>query len=281
MMRLVVSIRLSLIASAFALGGSAAYAADYSIPISDAPLRGSRTHEIAEPNYPIWSGFYFGVQAGASIVSGDFSRASRSQIATILQNTAQLNDVIDWTILGNASTTIPAFGAFVGYNWQWENIVAGFEANYVRLRSQTLAQSGSVGPIVAADGYTFTVASSASLKITDIATFRGRFGYTFDRLMPYGFLGLAIGRADVTRTTQFTQILNPSKTDITALVPGNPQTESKSGLLAYGIAAGLGVEVGILPNLFMRAEWEFVQFAPIQDIRVRVNSARVGLGMKF
>lgn len=280
-MRLVVSIRLSLVASAFALVGSAASAADYSIPISDAPLRGSKTYELAEPNYPQWAGFYFGVQAGASIVSGDFSGASRSQIATILQNTSQLNDVIDWTILGNASTTVPAFGAFVGYNWQWENIVAGFEANYVRLRSQTLAQSGSVGPIIAADNYTFTVASSASIKITDMMTFRGRFGYTFDRLMPYGFVGLAIGRVDVTRTTRFTQILNPSSADITSLLPGNPQSETKSGLLAYGIAAGLGVEVGILPNLFMRAEWEFIQFAPIQDIKVHVNSARVGVGMKF
>ncbi len=44
---------------------------------------------------------------------------------------------------------------------------------------------------------------------------------------------------------------------------------------------GLGVEVSILPNMFLRAEWEYVQFAPIHDIQVNINSARVGLGLKF
>ena len=47
------------------------------------------------------------------------------------------------------------------------------------------------------------------------------------------------------------------------------------------LAVGLGVDVSILPNMFLRAEWEYVQFAPIHDIQVNINSARVGLGCEI
>ena len=63
--------------------------------------------------------------------------------------------------------------------------------------------------------------------------------------------------------------------------PAGTKTESQANAIAYGAAAGLGVEVSILPNMFLRAEWEYVQFAPIHDIQVNINSGRVGLGLKF
>jgi opacity protein-like surface antigen len=52
-------------------------------------------------------------------------------------------------------------------------------------------------------------------------------------------------------------------------------------VIAYGFTAGLGVEVAVVQNLFVRAEWEFVEFPNISDIRVSANSARVGVGLKF
>ena len=63
-------------------------------------------------------------------------------------------------------------------------------------------------------------------------------------------------------------------------LPRNPQTESKS-LIAYGFAAGLGLDVGITSNVFLRAEWEYVQFPNGDDVRVNVNSVHAGLGYKF
>ena len=73
------------------------------------------------------------------------------------------------------------------------------------------------------------------------------------------------------------------------MTPPNPppnfgpvsKTEAQSNAIAYGFAAGLGVDVSILPNVFLRAEWEYVQFAPIHDIQVNINSGRVGIGLKF
>ena len=65
------------------------------------------------------------------------------------------------------------------------------------------------------------------------------------------------------------------------ILPRNPQSQTTNGQIAFGFTGGLGVEIGLLPNLFLRAEWELVQFPNISDIRVMMNTARVGVGLKF
>ena len=81
----------------------------------------------------------------------------------------------------------------------------GGELNYNHMSLKNGAQD-SIGPILVTganlpDGstvyYTVTVASAASVTIHDILTARARAGWTFDRFMPYGFAGVAVGRADV------------------------------------------------------------------------------------
>ncbi len=279
-MRMVSSIRTCSAVAATALACSTAYAADYSVPISDAPLRGSEEFKVGQPVYPRWEGFYFGAQAGMAFENADLSGATSPQLTTILQNTQQASDVAGWTVLGKGSTSTPSFGAFLGYNFQWDQLVASFEANYNRLNTKAISQTGTMGPIIAADGYTFTATGSASVAITDVVTLRGRFGYAIDRIMPYAFIGAALGRANVSRTSQFTQVLN-NGVNITGSLTNNPLTESRSGAFVYGVAFGLGVEATILPNMFLRAEYEYVQFAPIYDMKVNVSSGRVGLGLKF
>ena len=49
-------------------------------------------------------------------------------------------------------------------------------------------------------------------------------------------------------------------------------------MIAYGFTAGLGIEVALLQNLFVRAEWELVEFPNISDIRVQANSGRAAVG---
>ena len=62
--------------------------------------------------------------------------------------------------------------------------------------------------------------------------------------------------------------------------PRNPRRERK-GVFAYGYAAGLGLDVALLPNVFLRAEWEYVQFIPVEDFKIHLNTGRVGVGIKF
>ena len=52
-------------------------------------------------------------------------------------------------------------------------------------------------------------------------------------------------------------------------------------MIVYGFTAGLGVDVAVMQNLFVRAEWEFIEFPNVSDFRVQANSARVAVGLKF
>ena len=48
-----------------------------------------------------------------------------------------------------------------------------------------------------------------------------------------------------------------------------------------GFTFGGGLDVALTRNVFLRAEYEYVQFAPIANLVVDVNTVRGGLGIKF
>ncbi|HJY16006.1 MAG TPA: porin family protein, partial [Xanthobacteraceae bacterium] len=56
---------------------------------------------------------------------------------------------------------------------------------------------------------------------------------------------------------------------------------SKTNTLLYGYSVGGGVDVALSPNLFLRAEYEYIQFAPFGNITATISSARIGAGLKF
>jgi outer membrane immunogenic protein len=282
-----------------AIFSSSAYGADYSTPapLPDYFLRGSDAPVSHAPVFPRWDGFYFGGQLGQSFGSADFSNGNTSQVAYILANTELAGTVPTWTTLPKGSSATQSYGGFIGYNLQWGEVVTGAELNYNHMAFR-IGAADSIGPIQVPganlpDGstvlYNITVASSASVAIHDILTARARVGWTYDRLLPYGFVGLAVGRADVAQTASVTgtkTTTTPGSPPVVdgpnvLLLPRNPQTQSQNGLIAYGYAAGLGVDVGLTQNLFLRAEWEFVQFPHISDFRVSMNSVRAAVGLKF
>jgi opacity protein-like surface antigen len=287
------------IAAALALAAvllsPAAFAADYSPP-PDFTLRGPETPTLSEPTYPNWSGFYFGAQAGRSFATADFGNSTSSLISYILRDTELESSVSSWTTLPQASTGGQSYGGFAGYNIQWGDVITGLELNYNHLGLRSGAQD-TEGPLIIPGAtqtngdtvqYSVTVQSSASVSITDIMTARARVGWMYDRLLPYAFGGLAIGRADVTRyasvtgTKYTTDTATPPVTTSGPLIlPGNPQSQTSNGRIAYGVTFGLGMEVGLLPNLFLRGEWEYVAFNDIDNVKVQANTARVGLGLKF
>jgi outer membrane immunogenic protein len=283
------------------LFSSTAYSADYSTPrpLPDYSLRGSDAPVSRAPTFPRWDGFYFGGQFGKTFGSADFSNGTSSMISYILANTELQGLVSDWTTIPKGSNAPQSYGGFIGYNVQWGEVITGLEANYNHL-SFHASGADSVGPILVPGAnlpngstvlYSITVASSASVNITDILTTRARFGWAYDRFLPYGFVGAAIGRADIARTasvtgTKSTQapadaggVFPPPVVGALSL-PRNPQAEAKS-LIAFGFTAGLGFEVGLTQNVFLRGEWEFVQFPNISDFRVSMNSVRAGIGFKF
>jgi outer membrane immunogenic protein len=258
----------------------------------DDALRGSST-----PVYH-WGGLYGGAQIGYASSGVDFGNGVSSLIAFALRNTRVNNDlnVSDLTVLGKRDVSGTGFGGFIGYNFEYEDTVLGVELNYNRMHLGATAQDGlgrvfTDAAVAPNYNYDVVVIGQSSIHITDLATLRARGGWEIDRFMPYGFVGFAFGRADVasTATVAFcgSDTLDPAPVPAndpagcTGPVPQAPQTQAKTGEFIFGGAVGVGVDMALLPNVFVRGEWEYLQLAPVQGMHVYVNSFRTGLGMLF
>jgi opacity protein-like surface antigen len=271
------------------------------------------TIAIAPPAYAVrpaaaryhWGGVYGGVQAGYSSSVINFSLAAGPQVAYILRETAieQDHQIQTWNVLGSEPTGNVGAGGFIGYNSEWEDVILGFEMNYNHV-ALSASSSGSLTrsftdstnlPTGHSYLYNLTVNSQSALAMTDIATFRARAGWEAGNFLPYGFAGVAVGRANVSTTTSvpYTAVdyplpqvppLTPLPTlnCVPASVCGDgPFTSGQNGAFAYGVATGIGLDAALTPNLFVRGEIEYIYFAPLSGIQVSVASARVGVGVKF
>jgi opacity protein-like surface antigen len=49
----------------------------------------------------------------------------------------------------------------------------------------------------------------------------------------------------------------------------------------YGLTIGAGLDVALTRNIFLRAEYEYLQFQPVASTIVQINTVRAGAGIKF
>jgi opacity protein-like surface antigen len=261
-----------------AWGAQAADLAD--LPI----LRGSYTDG---PTSSVnWAGFYLGGQGGYGSADGNFQGSTRNIASKLLADTLieSAMQVSQWDLgLGKTSARNSGFGAFAGYNWQWDEAVLGVEASYLHgtFGGTTSASEERVTTAALSDTFFHDVkaTSSAAISISDMATFRGRTGYAFGCFLPYAFGGFALGNADITRS-----FLVEDRRGVTASGPFSPPailsaTEGVHNHLIYGYTMGLGMDINLIGGLFMRAEWEYVRFTATVD--TTINTVRAGLGYKF
>jgi opacity protein-like surface antigen len=301
--------KLALCAAAVVAGSDAL--AGFDEPV----LRGSSAVAYAKPpglpryvpGSPVryrWDGFYVGGQAGYSNAGFDLGTGTASLLDFILRNDVVGSHVADWTALTNGNSSRGSFGGFIGTNIQLDELVFGFEASYNLAGSDGIShasndsmtrtfQDDTAAPAQHHYFYTVGVSSVVSARLTDFGTVRARAGVAFDNFLPYVFAGGAIGRVDVRRTASVAYVREDIP-DVVAPIDGGPLTpqapfffgpetrgENRKGVFAYGYTAGLGMDIAIMPNLFFRAEWEYIQFAPVMDVNIYINTLRAGLGFRF
>lgn len=266
----------------------------------DYVLRGS------EPSYR-WAGFYGGVQGGYSSSVVNFGPAAGPDIAFILRQTAieQDEQISQWPVLnGDRHPQSTSYGGFVGYNFEWENVILGVEADYLHL-SLSGSSSGGLTRSFTDSGnlpaghnyfYTLTAIGQATLSMSDIGTLRARAGWEAGNFLPYAFAGFAFSRAAVTNAggvyyfaIDYPASEEPPLTPLPELCFPDATCKSTApalvgysqNLFAYGADLGLGLDVALLPHAFVRGELEYIYFAPIDGIHLTVSSAKVGIGYKF
>ncbi len=208
---------------------------------------GARAADItAAENLPVvsWTGGYVGLDAG-----GSFGKYT------------QFSDAGDGVGIRVSSFTGGVYG---GYNFQFDNIVAGVEADISNGPSGTIKQ-GTQGP-----QWWWCTTGDCNAKIEYYGTVRGRLGYAVDRFMVYGTAGFAYGK---------------SKGGIYNSVQQGSGTST-------GWTAGGGAEYAFNSNWLARAEYLHVNLGDIkfgqggspQDrfrARGSFDTVRLGLAYKF
>jgi outer membrane immunogenic protein len=276
-----VAMRRFLLAAVMMGAASCAQAADMpDLPI----LRGSYVDGLTTSQVN-WQGFYVGGQGGYGSSDEKFAGSNANMIDTLLDhNVIQQMQVSQWNLgLAGQSARSSAYGAFAGYNWQWDDVVVGLEASYVHgsFGGASRATKELVSGSALSDTFFHDVAvdSSASISISDMATFRARAAYAWGCFLPYMFGGFALGKADIARSVTIHDAVSTTiNGPFTPLATLNA-TDAVHNHLIYGYTAGLGVDVNLIGGLFMRAEWEYVRFT--SQVDTNINTVRAGLGYKF
>jgi opacity protein-like surface antigen len=74
----------------------------------------------------------------------------------------------------------------------------------------------------------------------------------------------------------------PSNPPPPAPIGGNWTLSNQvSGKWYLGYVAGLGLDYALTQNLFLRGEFQYIQFGAPDNIRLSASSVRIGAGVKF
>lgn len=265
-----------------------ALAADYAV------LRGSTGYEVPIVAYRNWEGFYVGGQVGTGGGGANFRNAAQSVIGAAIAHSWLVDQGVgSWATAEKGDTgQALQYGAFIGYNAQWGDVVLGLEASYNHTKLSAVASGRTPvnGGLFLTDpsNYKHSVSAEATsmISLSDFTTVRARAGWAFDSFLPYVTAGVALGRASYSTSALVgypDSIYNGDPADPAKPADPGPWssgivTEGKSNSLIYGWSAGLGIDWALTHNVFLRAEYEFIQFS---QARLNLNNARAGLGVKF
>lgn len=265
-------------------------------------LRGSIP---AAPVTRNWDGWYVGGEASYSAVASDFSKSIVGLTNFIFRDSVLQQPTSQFGLLPKTTTQGTGFGAFVGRNYQWDDLVFGVEANYSYFDRLSTSTSGfnsleivnPGGQVAPNDTTTYgvTLTGRSAVQIKDAITFRGRAGWATGDFLPYVFGGIAVGRMDVSRsvTSFVTRRDDITTTDAfgvttttrgtTFFVPAQSLTlsEERTNAFVAGWTGGLGLEYMLWGNVFMRGEWEYVKFLTVKNTAVQANHLRAAIGYKF
>ena len=252
-------------------------------------LRGSNAYQITTPQFRDWSGFYVGGQVGYPSAGVNFSGGVSSMLAEILRVTTLENEFhpSGWASLPKQNIARRSFGGFFGYNVQFGETIFGIEANYNHT-SMRVSSGDTVGrQVLTTDGYInqVTISGTGNVHLTDYGTLRARAGWIYNSLIPYGFAGLAVGRASATKMASVTLYATDADPVEPPVLPdisfAEAESEGKSNTFGYGWTAGFGIDWLVLPNVFLRGEYEYVSFPNFQGVNIAINTFQLAAGLKF
>lgn len=238
-----------------------------------------------------WSGFYFGGGAGINETKFKPGEGLRALANSAFRNTdlaaerdmgSFINDLPDKRDSGSQ------FFGIVGYNYLFDDVVLGLEADYTRSghNYRITDYIARRSPLSNGNVYDWSMTTNQAAKLDDYATLRLRMGWAYGRIMPFATIGAALGRFNTTSTIDADAyiVTNAGQASETRRqASGYPLQVGtiRKNTYAFGLSAGAGVDWALTDNLFLRAEYQFVRFAEIEGTTTTVNTGRVAAALKF
>jgi outer membrane immunogenic protein len=234
-----------------------------------------------------WQGGYIGGHVAHGAADMDFTNSGQDLLAKLLNNVdleSQFN-ISKWPLLGKAHMQNSGFGGFIGYNYQFTEAVIGVELNYTHGNFFGSNAGSQARSFQYPTDYVSTVvaSSSASMKLTDYGSLRARAALPYGGFLPYVFVGLAMGQANINRRAD----VDLQYTYVGSAIPALPNyggnfglTDNANSHFITGFAGGLGIDMMLYAGLFLRAEWEYLRFST-NNLDTTVNTVKAGVGYKF
>ena len=241
----------SIAAGVLALGLMSAQAAD--LPVKAAPMA-----PMAVPFS--WTGFYIGAHAGGiwgradtGGYNGDlFPPFFTTQVGPVPLIVLGAVDVLPGTGARNTSWLA---GGQIGYNWQVNSFLLGFEAD---ASGTGLRMTGtSINTRFPGTITSQTVTLATTTDIDWMATFRGRLGFTAGRALFYVTGGAAVADIDVGNV--FTLVNGPGIT----IPAGAFASASGSSITRLGWTVGGGFEWAFADAWSVAAEYRHSDFGSV------------------
>ena len=261
-------------------------------------LRGAQP--VGYASYTRWSGIYGGGLIGQEFDAADFRNLGASEITTIsgLDLAFVGIPLNSFPRLTSQNTEAPSYSAFIGYNYQFEAAVVGFELTFTKTSFSASINDLETHSYFITGNNTlyltkYNVTTTADAKVNDYGTVRGRFGWAFGNLLPYGFGGVSISQINATKSVNVNYCGQESPyTCANPPPPSNPPppapiganwtlSNKNNGKWYFGYVAGLGLDYALTQNLFVRGEYQLIQFGAPDNIRLSAQSVRIGAGVKF
>ncbi|KQP09718.1 porin [Methylobacterium sp. Leaf99] len=259
-----------------------------------------------------WNGVYFGGHGGYTSAAMGFANTFQPLVANALRATSAETIMGASTLLSPQAVRVGggSYGAFAGFNYQFDEAVVGLEVDYTRFERGGTTTDAISRFRTTGDGFLETVSLSglASTTIQDYGTIRARGGWALGNLLPFVTGGLAIGRAQV---VDHVSISNYGYDQTTykanaALTTGQPAYVNNFGYASFsqtnpaasrpaapmivgrsttkvvgGIALGGGIEYALTSNILLRGEYQYVLFNDFNGHKVNLNTVRGGAAVKF
>jgi opacity protein-like surface antigen len=234
-----------------------------------------------------WGGLYGGVHAGSAMADHRVTTGPVS--AGLLSRTEFAAEVVANTVPAKSSLSDQAmqFGGFLGRNWTEGDLVFGFELDYTSfgdMKATNRSTARGLRTEVELTGVVERIVDTSNTNgfhYKDALIAKARFGQSFDRFLPYGFLGAGVVRVDHFSSGTARGVVVDALTNATLRGPLSEAGQRRFDRLVMTYAAGLGLDYAVADNIILRGEYTFYGLTEMNGAKGYINAFRGGVAAKF